>query len=62
MKICCYDAGHMTKMTTISIYGKTPSKFFFSGTGGPISTRYVALGNYAHHSILYCSIGEFCPS
>ena len=33
------DAGHMTKMATMPIYGKNPSKIFFSGTGGPISTK-----------------------
>ena len=31
------NSRHMTKMATVSIYGKTPSKIFFSGTGGPIS-------------------------
>ena len=33
------NAGHMTKMTTMPIYGKTPSKIFFSGTGQWISTK-----------------------
>ena len=37
-----YDAGHMTKMAAMSIYGKDPSKIF-SGTGRLISTR---LGMY----------------
>ena len=32
------NTGHMTKMATISIYGKNPSKFF-SGTTGPISKK-----------------------
>ena len=32
-------SGHMTKMATMPIYGKNPSKIFFSGTGGPISTK-----------------------
>ena len=27
----------MTKMAVMPIYGKNPSKIFFSGTGGPIS-------------------------
>ena len=31
--------GHMTKMAAMPIYGKTPSKLFFSGTTGPISTK-----------------------
>ena len=33
------NPGHMTKMAAMSIYGKNPSKIFFSGTGGPISTK-----------------------
>ena len=33
------DPGHMTKMAAMSIYGKNPSKIFFSGTGGPLSTK-----------------------
>ena len=33
------NPGHMTKMATMSIYGENPSKFFFSGTTGPISTK-----------------------
>ena len=39
MKIYKHDAGHMTKMATMPIYGKNPSKIFCSGTGGPISTK-----------------------
>ena len=31
--------GHMTKMATTPIYGKIPSKIFFSRTGGPIFTK-----------------------
>ena len=31
------DAGHMTKMAAMPIYGKNPSKIFFSRTDGPIS-------------------------
>ena len=37
MKIYLHDAGHMTKMAAMPIYGKTPSKS--SGTSGPISTK-----------------------
>ena len=33
------NPGHMTKMATMPIYGKNPSKFFFSGTTGPISMK-----------------------
>ena len=39
MKINEHDAGHMTKMKATPIYGKNPSKIFFSGTIGPISTK-----------------------
>ena len=34
-----YDAGHMTKMAAMPIYGKNPSQFFFTRTGGRISTK-----------------------
>ena len=34
-----YAVVHMTKMAAKPIYGKIPSKIFFSGTGGPISTK-----------------------
>ena len=33
------NPGHMTKMAAMPIYGKKPSKIFFSGTGWPISTK-----------------------
>ena len=50
IKIWWHDAGHMTKMAATPIYGKNPSKIFFSGTGGPIhETWYVVLGTPAHH-------------
>ena len=39
MKIYWHDAGHMTKMAAMPIYGKNPSNIFFSGTGGPISMK-----------------------
>ena len=29
----------MIKMAAMPIYGKNPSKIYFSGTGGPISTK-----------------------
>ena len=40
----------MTLMAAAPIYGKNPSKIFFSNTSGPISTKlgYVALGTPAH--------------
>ena len=39
MKIWWYDAGHMTKMAALPIYGKNPLKIFFPGTGRRISTK-----------------------
>ena len=39
MKIYWHDAGHMIKMAAMPIYGKNPSKIFYSGTGGPISMK-----------------------
>ena len=39
MKICKHDAGHMTKMAAMPIYGKNYSKIFVSRTRGPISMK-----------------------
>ena len=39
LKICLQHLGHMTKMAAMPIYGKNPSKIFFSRTGRPISTK-----------------------
>ena len=39
MKIYWHDAGHMTKMAAMPIYGKNPPKIFFSRTGEPISMK-----------------------
>ena len=36
---CSRHLGHMTKMATTPIYGKNPSKIFFSRTGEPIFTK-----------------------
>ena len=41
MKIHLQDAGYMTKMATMSKYGKSTLKIFFPGTSGPISTKFV---------------------
>ena len=38
-KVCSRHLGHMTKMAATPIYGKNPSKIFFSSTGGPIFTK-----------------------
>ena len=40
MKNWWHDASHMTKMAAMPIYGKNPSKIFFSKTGGPISEKF----------------------
>ena len=36
---CSRHLGHMTKMAATPIYGKNPSKIFFSRTGGRIFTK-----------------------
>ena len=52
MKIYLHDAGHMTKMTAIPIYGKNHSKIFFRNQWADfLETWYVALGTPAHHSL-----------
>ena len=33
------NPGHMTKMAAMPVYGKNPSKIFFSRTGGSISKK-----------------------
>ena len=38
-KVYINGPGHMTKMAATTIYGKNPSKIFFSRTGGPIFTK-----------------------
>ena len=35
-KVCINRPGHMTKMAATPIYGKKPSKIFFSRTGSPM--------------------------
>ena len=56
-KVYSRDQGHMTKMAAMPIYGKNPSKIFFSGTSGPIypklSMYYWRLG-----PIINCSNDE----
>ena len=54
MKICQHDAGHMTKMAAMPIYGKNPSKIFFSGTGRRISTK-LGMWYRGLQSIIVCS-------
>ena len=55
MKIYKYNAGHMTKMAAMPIYGKNPSEIFLSGTNGPIYTK---LGMY-HRGLLRIIV---CPN
>ena len=38
-KVCLRHLGHMTKMAATPIYGKNPSKIFFSETSTPISNK-----------------------
>ena len=37
--MCINNPVHITKMAAMPIYGKNPSRIFFSGTGGPISKK-----------------------
>ena len=43
-KVCLWHLGHMTKMAAKPIYGKNPSKIFFSRTDWPIFTKLDILG------------------
>ena len=43
INFCSRHLGYMTKMAATPIYGKNPSKIFFSRTGGPMFTK---LGMY----------------
>ena len=38
-KFCSRHLGYMTKMAATPIYGRKPSKIFFSRTGGPIFAK-----------------------
>ena len=40
IKIYNHDAGHMTKMAAIPIYGISPLKVFLTGTSGPILANF----------------------
>ena len=44
----------MTNMAATPIYGKNPSKFLFSGTGGPISTK-LGMYHWEFLPIIVCS-------
>ena len=47
------DPGHMTKLATMPIYGKNPSKILFFGTGGPISTKLGMKHQWLKHYNVY---------
>ena len=49
MKVC-----HMTKMAARPMYGKNPSKLFFSGTGRPIFTK-LGMWHRGLQPIIVCS-------
>ena len=53
-KICIWGPGHMIKMSVMPIYGKNPSKIFFSGTAGPICMK-LHLGRWP---IISCINGD----
>ena len=44
----------MTKMAATPIYGKNPSKIFFSGTGGPIPTK-LGMWHRGLQPVIVCS-------
>ena len=47
--------GHITKMTVMPIYGKNPSKVFFSATNRMVATK---LGIYSRFQVsVYKTIG-----
>ena len=46
------NQGHMFKMAAMPIYGKNPSKIFFSGTNGPISMKLCM----KHWGLKYCNV------
>ena len=53
-KFCSRHLGHMTKMAAMPIYGKNPSKIFFSRTGGPIFTK-LGMQHRGLQPIIVCS-------
>ena len=71
--MCINNLGHMTKMATMPIYGKNPSKIFDSGTGGPISKKFgmkhrwlkyynVYINHYRVVTLTYFMALGGCPS
>ena len=52
MKNCRYDAGHMTEMAAMLIYGKKKLSKIFSGTSGPAK---LCMQHWGLFSIIVCS-------
>ena len=53
IKVYINNLGHMTKMAAMPIYGKNPSKIFFSRTGWPISTKLGMKHRWLKHYNVY---------
>ena len=54
MEIYSYKFGHMTMMAAMTIYGKNPSKIFFSETIGPIALK-LGMYHWGLRPIIICS-------
>ena len=54
MKIHQHNAGHMTKMAAMLIYGKNTIKSFFPGTTDLILMK-LCMKNHRPKSLLFCS-------
>ena len=54
MKIHQYNAGHMTKMAAMPIYGKNTLKVFFLGTTGLILMK-LCIKNGTPRPFIFCS-------
>ena len=50
------NPGHIIKMAAMPIYGKNPSKFFFSGTTGPISMKHGIGHGMRHQGLEYYNV------
>ena len=53
-KVCSRPLGHMNKMAATPIYGKNPSKIFFSRTGLPIFMK-LGIQHRGLQPIIVCS-------
>ena len=50
-------SSYMTKMAAMLIYGKNPSKIFFSGTAGPICMK-LGMSHLGRGPIINCINGD----